>query len=227
MVLIMRLLFLLILPNLVFAQVDSLVWKKSKMVDELKQLNLSRIENLNSNGVKEFWENSMNETVGKCVVSILGSNINRVLNSSDGYNIKDSISTPFFVYYQSDLSEKPEAGSWYENTYLILDTTTRKTLSKDWHTIVITGVLPFGFQIYFENEQFKSRMFIYSNEDELIYLIPIEENLLQLKSSSKENCTLLAKYNLPGGQNEIENVFGTSAHEISVEIEIEMANDSH
>lgn len=218
----------MLLPiNITYSQINELEWKKVTVVKENDLDNLFRFEKSNSPTIKEFMGIIFESSSGKCVVTFKDCKINNVLNSPDGYNIPDSVSTPFFIYYQAGLNEQPEAGSWDEQIFSSVVSGTDKPSGVNWHTIVITGLLPIGFQIFFEDNHFKSRMFLGIGTEKPTFITPLEENLVISKTDKYERGNLLANFDLSKVPSLSDSFIGEKLGEITVGIEYEIVTEGH
>ena len=155
---------------------NTLKWKKVHIHPDIQLQDINRIDKKKNKTIGKFWDKSINDmSIGKCTVSFKNSTINSVLNSEKSFNIPDSTATPFIIYYQNGLTDKPQAGTWFDTEYF--DANTVNPIDFDWHTLVVMTYIPFGFQIYFDDNYFKSRMYIAGKEKSVVFLTPTTEEL--------------------------------------------------
>ena len=64
----------------------------------------------------------------------------------------------------------------------------------DLHTLTVNTLIPLGFQIFFENDYFSSRMFTNSEDEKDAFLYPINQTLKQEIIENKVKGILKAEY---------------------------------
>jgi len=202
------------------SSIDSLNWNEIQIESGIQLEDIKRLDNRENRTIEKFWYYTLIDTsIGKCTVRFKNSNINKILNSKEFFNIADTVATPFIICYQNGLTEKPQAGTWFDPHYFYSDT--GKSGNWDWHTIVITTVLPLGFQIYFEDNYFKSRMFLASDEKSSGFLIPIKEKLFQNTHNGIVKGKLISIYNIAELDRIQKRLFTSGLEKIEITIEYE------
>lgn len=224
--------FVLILLTLNYSKgqdacsIDSLEWKEIQTIDYIVLEGIRRIDDKENNTIKKFWYNAeIDNSIGKCTVSFSDTNFVIGLNSEDNFNISDTIVTPFLIYYQNGLTEKPQSGTWFDVHYFKSDT--GEPVDWDWHTIVVMSPFRFGFQIFFQDNYFKSRMFIPSKSESSRLIKPDKENLIQNTKDGFVKGQLISEYDLSGLDKIQKRFFRDNLKEIKIQIEYEYVNKTN
>ncbi len=218
------------IPNNSYGQnassIDSLEWKEIQIIDDVNLESIKRIDDKENKTIKKFWYNTIIDTsIGKCTVSFSDTNIVMGLNSKDNFNISDTKVTPFIIYYQNGLTEKPQSGTWFDAQYFKADT--GEPGDWDWHTLGVMTVIPIGFQIFFEDNYFKSRMFLANKNDNLGFFKPYKEALLQNTKNGFVKGRLISEYYLSGLDKIQKRLFMDNLKKIKIVIEYEYKNKTN
>jgi len=201
--------------------IDSLEWKVFENVKNLHTESINRIAEQSNKITDLFWFDD--ESIGKCVVSFTPAEFNRKLNLA--FNIEDSTSTPFKINFRWFHYDKPEDGSNFEKSYFISDSLANSEI--DLHTLTINNVIPLGFQIYFENNYFSSRMFTDDENEIPQYFYPVNQTLMQETTEFNVKGILMAEYNFSGNefwQNHDLHQFG-ELFKVQIQYQFKMKNE--
>ena len=194
--------------------INSLEWKK--IVTE-KSINLKGINRIDLRGNKmienNWYDTTFLDPIGKSMVS---THIFKKFNTAWGI---DTIGTPFMIYYQNGLSERPEAGNWLDSH--IFTISTGEPIDIDWHTIVIASFHHLGFQIFFEGNYFKSRMFLAVGDKGTEFIKPYSEKLFQSRDNGTVKGKLISAYYLNEFECDLKKMFEFDHDIDEVEIIIE------
>jgi hypothetical protein len=192
--------------------IDRLEWKSIEHVKGLNTESINRIEAKRHEINEILWYDE--ESIGKCVVNFQSIGFNRKINQA--LQVKDTISTPFKINFRWFLADIPEDGSSFEKNYFISDSLTDAEI--DLHTLTINNIIPIGFQIYFENNYFSSRMFTDSENGTVQYFYPINQLLKQEIFQNQVQGILSAQYKF----TELDSWQNRELHELGEFFEVEI-----
>ncbi|MBK8851802.1 MAG: hypothetical protein IPN73_16860 [Saprospiraceae bacterium] len=172
----------------IISDADKLEWKVIDNAQNLQTKSIDRIGQYSDDLINYLWYDE--ESIGKCAVSFNSMDFNKNLNQA--FQFEDTISTPFKINFRWFLDDKPEDGSSFEKNYFISDTL--DSVEIDLHTLTVNTLIPLGFQIFFENDYFSSRMFTNSEDEKDAFLYPINQTLKQEIIENKVKGILKAEY---------------------------------